>query len=46
MLFATHRTRPAASRANALATRFPFKAEMDEAARAHMFPRNRRLIEA
>jgi GST-like protein len=38
--------RPAAERANALATRFTFKAEMDDEARAHMFPQNRRLAAA
>ena len=35
--------RPAAERANALATRFTFKADMDEEARRHMFPQNKRL---
>ena len=38
--------RPAAERANALATRFTLKAEMDEEAKAHMFPQNRRLAKA
>lgn len=38
--------RPAAERANALAKRFAFKAEMDDEARAHMFPQNKRLAAA
>ncbi len=38
--------RPAAERANALATRFSFKAEMDDEAKAHMFPQNKRLADA
>ena len=38
--------RPAAERANALATRFTFKAEMDDEAKAHMFPQNKRLVSA
>ena len=36
-------TRPAAQRAEALKTRHAFKAEMDDAARAAMFPQNVRL---
>ena len=35
--------RPAAQRAEALKTRHAFKAEMDDAARAAMFPQNARL---
>lgn len=35
--------RPAAQRAEALKTRFEFKTEMDDAARASMFPQNSRL---
>ena len=35
--------RPAAQRAEALKSRFDFKTEMDDAARANMFPQNRRL---
>ncbi len=35
--------RPAAQRAEALKTRFEFKTEMDDAARANMFPQNSRL---
>ncbi len=35
--------RPAAQRAEALKTKFTFKAEMDDAARAAMFPQNARL---
>jgi GST-like protein len=35
--------RPAAERAGALATRFSFKMEMDEEAKANMFPQNKRL---
>jgi GST-like protein len=38
--------RPAAERANALAKRFTFKAEMDDEAKAHMFPQNKRLAAA
>ncbi len=38
--------RPAAERANALATRFTFKADMDDEAKAHMFPQNKRLAAA
>jgi GST-like protein len=38
--------RPAAERANALATKYTFKAEMDEEARAIMFPQNKRLAVA
>ena len=38
--------RPAAERANALATRHSFKADMDEEARSHMFPQNKRLAPA
>ena len=38
--------RPAAERVLALATRFAFKTEMDDAARAHMFPQNKRLSPA
>jgi GST-like protein len=38
--------RPAAVRAGELATRYTFKAEMDEEARAHMFPQNKRLAGA
>jgi GST-like protein len=38
--------RPAAERANALAKRFAFKAEMDDEAQAHMFPQNKRLAAA
>jgi GST-like protein len=37
--------RPAAARANALATRFEFKTDMDDEAKAHMFPQNKRLAE-
>lgn len=36
--------RPAAQRAEALKTRFAFKADMDDAARAAMFPQNARLV--
>ena len=39
-------SRPAAERAGALATAHSFKAEIDEAAREHMFPQNKRLIAA
>lgn len=35
--------RPAAERAAALATRYSFKQEMDEEARGHVFPQNKRL---
>lgn len=35
--------RPAAQRAAALATKHPYKQEMDEEARGHMFPQNKRL---
>jgi GST-like protein len=45
-LFDEISARPAAERANALATKHTFKAEMDEEARAHMFPQNKRLVEA
>jgi GST-like protein len=45
-LFDEISARPAAQRAAALATRFTFKAEMDEEARGHMFPQNKRLVEA
>jgi GST-like protein len=38
--------RPAAERAAALATRHTFKAEMDDEARGHMFPQNKRLATA
>jgi GST-like protein len=38
--------RPAAERAAALATRHVFKAEMDDEARGHMFPQNKRLAAA
>jgi len=38
--------RPAAERASALATRHTFKADMDEEARGHMFPQNKRLTAA
>ena len=38
--------RPAAERANALAAKYTFKAEMDEEARAIMFPQNKRLAVA
>lgn len=37
--------RPAAQRAEALKTRHAFKAEMDDAARAAMFPQNARLTD-
>ena len=35
--------RPAAERASALASKYSFKQETDDAARAHMFPQNKRL---
>ena len=35
--------RPAAERVAALATKHSFKTEMDEDARSHMFPQNKRL---
>jgi len=38
--------RPAAQRAAALATAHAYKAEMDEEARGHMFPQNKRLAVA
>ena len=38
--------RPAAARATALATAHAYKAEMDEEARGHMFPQNKRLAMA
>lgn len=38
--------RPAAERAGALATQHSFKAEMDEEAKSHMFPQNKRLTAA
>jgi GST-like protein len=38
--------RPAAQRAAALATAHAYKAEMDEEARGHMFPQNKRLAAA
>jgi len=38
--------RPAAERATALATKYSFKQEMDEAARQNMFPQNKRLATA
>jgi GST-like protein len=38
--------RPAAQRAAALATKYDFKKEMDDAARAVMFPQNKRLATA
>jgi GST-like protein len=38
--------RPAAERAAALATRHAFKTEMDDEARGHMFPQNKRLAAA
>jgi GST-like protein len=38
--------RPAAARATALATAHAYKAEMDEEARGHMFPQNKRLATA
>ena len=38
--------RPAGERAGALAGRFSFKQETDEAARRHMFPQNQRLVGA
>jgi GST-like protein len=43
--FDTISERPAAIRAAALATRYSFKTEMDEQARANMFPQNKRLAE-
>ncbi len=42
-LFDEINARPAAERAAALATRYSFKTEMDEEARAKMFPQNARL---
>jgi GST-like protein len=42
-LFDEVNARPAAERAAALATRYNFKTEMDEDARAKMFPQNARL---
>ena len=38
--------RPAAERAGALATKFAFKQDTDEAAKKHMFPQNQRLAGA
>jgi GST-like protein len=38
--------RPAAKRASALATMHSFKSEMDDDARGHMFPQNKRLATA
>ncbi|MDY8107907.1 glutathione S-transferase family protein [Fulvimarina sp. 2208YS6-2-32] len=38
--------RPAAEKVNALAKQFTFKQEMDEDARAHMFPQNKRLLKS
>ena len=38
--------RPAAERVNAMAARHDFKKEMDEDAKAHMFPQNKRLAAA
>jgi len=38
--------RPAAQRASALASAHAYKAEMDEEARGHMFPQNKRLTAA
>ena len=42
-LFDEINARPAAQRAEALKTKFAFKAEMDDDARKHMFPQNARL---
>jgi GST-like protein len=42
-LFDEISARPAAERATKLATQHSFKAEMDEEARRHMFPQNKRL---
>ncbi len=42
-LFDEINMRPAAKRAEALASRHSFKSEMDEEARGHMFPQNKRL---
>ena len=38
--------RPAAARANALATKHSFKTEMDDEAKRHMFPQNAKLQSA
>ena len=43
-LFDEINARPAAQRAEALKSQFTFKAEMDDAARAQMFPQNARLV--
>jgi GST-like protein len=43
-LFDEINARPAAQRAEALKSQFTFKAEMDDAARASMFPQNARLV--
>jgi GST-like protein len=45
-LFDEITARPAAERAMALASKYTFKQEMDEEARAHMFPQNKRLATA
>ena len=42
-LFDEINARPAADRVNALAKTYTFKTEMDEEARGHMFPQNKRL---
>ena len=42
-LFDEINARPAADRVNALAKTYTFKTEMDEEARSHMFPQNKRL---
>ncbi|MFA5988783.1 MAG: glutathione S-transferase N-terminal domain-containing protein [Sphingomonas sp.] len=45
-LFDEISARPAAERAVALASKFSFKTEMDDAARDAMFPQNKRLVAA
>ena len=42
-LFDEISARPAAERVAALATKYTFKTEMDDNARQHMFPQNKRL---
>jgi GST-like protein len=42
-LFDEINERPAAARASAIASRYTFKAEMDDEAKSHMFPQNKRL---